>query len=773
MLVYISYKALDRTNGVDAARIADDVNAVRLNGQLIDNANRIWESYAIKSGGNVIEQAGSKGAIQIEAESLLDLNQVVNQYSLAVDMPMQVGIGMKLSESNQALTVLIQRGKEGTLLWDPTLSDQLAKADELKQNKGDNAGFEGHHTGSRHQLSDDKPHSEVGTITKEIKDAKSIAPKEKSTEANLHAHAKEQSKKDQAQKVKDDSNTDKLKGQLVQILQQIKTQTDELAQLKQVMPDVYQSLTSLVQNVILLGKEVFGNDIQKTEEVVDSLNKAISTIQPGPKVDLKAPDMGEHNAANPFANKLGWDKVHTSFDYSHLLPDKAKAEGLKMAVHHHYYENFAGDQKGRERVEAHITNKNGVKIGHVQGVVRSNDNNYFKPRKGTEPTIEPHSELHPDYKGRGLGTAAYEAVYSHAKNVLGINKVDGGSHSQDADNLHKRLSKKHGFRYVSKKYPDAEADEEYPFQPYSYTLKSEFADLNEDLIFGKGHGVIFLREPLDKSEDDLFKGLGDIAPGKGTPISIKNNQWGNADAKDSKSFDYSHVIPEKTRGEGYKLHVNHGKHGNLQYFTARVMSPKGENVGYVQAYNKGPNAIEPHSFIEKSHRGKGLGISMYEALYSRAKESGITQIKGGEHSEAAAKVHRALSKKHGLSYGAKPNPGYGDTTLNEKGPYSYALKAELDPHSVEEDPLDKGGASGETGQHPSGLQPVRVKHMPPGTVDGQKVKVKTPDGVGWISARKGLVTSAVPTDSPLLGASGSPASPQSKDAKGSASKVKT
>jgi hypothetical protein len=288
MLVYISYKALDRTNGVDAARIADDVNAVRLNGQLIDNANRIWESYAIKSGGNVIEQAGSKGAIQIEAESLLDLNQVVNQYSLAVDMPMQVGIGMKLSESNQALTVLIQRGKEGTLLWDPTLSDQLAKADELKQNKGEDAGFEGHHTGSRHQLNDNKPHSEVGTITKEIKDAKSIAPKEKSTEANLHAHAKEQSKKDQAQKVKDDSNTDKLKGQLVQILQQIKTQTDELAQLKQVMPDVYQSLTSLVQNVILLGKEVFGNDIQKTEEVVDSLNKAISTIQPGPKVDLKA-----------------------------------------------------------------------------------------------------------------------------------------------------------------------------------------------------------------------------------------------------------------------------------------------------------------------------------------------------------------------------------------------------------------------------------------------------------------------------------------------------
>lgn len=767
MLVYVSYRAFDLSNDTDAARIADDVNAVRLNGQLIDNANRIWESFAIKSGGNVIEQAGSTGSIQLEAEYLTDLDQIVQQYSLAIDKELQVGIGMKLSESNQALKVLEKRGKSGTLLWKPGLSDQLAKADTLKQNKGDNAGFEGHHTGQPHKSTDDKPKSEVSTITKEIKEAKSIAPKSKSqtTEASFHASAKDQSKKDQAQKLEDDSNIDKVKTQLVQVLQQIKTQTDELAQLKQVMPDVYQSLTSLVSNVIVLGKEVFGSDMQKTEEVVDSLNKAISTIRPGAKIDLAAPDMGEHNKANPFANKVGWNKVHSSYDYSHLLPDKAKAEGLKMAVHHHYYENFAGDERGRERVEAHLSNKNGVNVGKVQGVIRS-PITALKPRNGNEPTMEPHSELHQDYKGKGLGTAMYEAAYSHAKNVLGINKVDGGAHSADADALHKRLSKKHGFRYVSQKYPDAEPDEDYPFKPYSYTLKNEFADLNEDLIFGKGHGVYFVREPLDKSEDDdLFKGLGDIAPGKGTPISINNNQWGNADAKDSKSYDYSHVIPEKTRSEGYKLHVNHGKHGNLQYFTARVMSPKGENIGYVQAYNKGPNAIEPHSFIEKSHRGKGLGIAMYESIYSKAKESGITHVKGGEHSESAAKVHQALSRKHGMNYNAKPNPEYGETSLAEKGPYQYALKSELDPHSLEEDPLDKAGI-GNSGANPLGSHPVRVKHMPPGTVDNGKIKIKTQDGVGWVSAKKGVVTSAVATE-PLLGANTGPVSPQSKDAKSS------
>lgn len=792
MLAFISYKPVASLNQVDRAKLADDVSAVRLQNQIINHANQIWESFALKSGGSIIESAGTTGTLQIEAEYLTDLQDVVNQYSIAIKDDLQVGVGLKLSEATSALNFLVQKGRKGIFLFDPEYIElETMEKAVLGQNKGAHAGFDGHHTGSPHKAKADD-NSEITAISKEILDAKTIESKDKkkAPEATFHLKAQKQSKTDKANAQKKTINTDKLKQQLVQVLQQIKGQTNDLAVIKQQAPDIYNSLMSLVQSVITLGRSVFGevSPVIKSESVddynesvddsfntVDDLTKAISEIKPGVKLD-KNPyiPVGSINAAQYHGNP-DWKRFHQSFDYSHHLPDAAKSEGLKLVVHHHGYEHKAGNI-GRERVESVLYSKNGISLGKVEGMIKAPGRGFKEePRRAKEQVMEPHSKLAPEYQGRGLGTAMYEAAYSHAKNHLGIKKIEGSNHSADADALHKRLSKKHGFRYVSKMYPDSipgDPTDEYPYMPYSYTIKNDEFNTKDHLIFGKGHGIIFLRENLNKNED-LDKSIADIKGGPQVPIA-KKVEWGNPDDPNSKTYDYTHIIPESVRNDGYRIHVNHGGHGNLNYFTARLYDKKNQNVGYVHAFSTKPGVIEPHSFIEKPHTGKGLGVSMYEALYSKAKEAGIHTVKGGEHSAKAARVHESLSRKHGFNYKKKPNPEYGISSATEHGPYSYALKSEFDGLSdddknvIEEDitdDLDKAWGNTAGGSaNPLGIARVKYKNAPPGTQDKGKVKVKRKDGSSaWFSQKAGSI-SAQERDAPLLGANSFPVSPGSKEA---------
>ena len=72
-----------------------------------------------------------------------------------------------------------------------------------------------------------------------------------------------------------------------------------------------------------------------------------------------------------------------------------------------------------------------------------------------------------------------------------------------------------------------------------------------------------------------------------------------------------------------------------------------------------------------------------QALYAHAKGQGVTKVTGGDHTEAAARVHRKLAVKHGLDYKPKKN----DSDPTGHGEYQYALKSEpvvdLDADEIE------------------------------------------------------------------------------------------
>jgi hypothetical protein len=145
-------------------------------------------------------------------------------------------------------------------------------------------------------------------------------------------------------------------------------------------------------------------------------------------------------------------------------------------------------------------------MGHHVGYVTAHVMQPNKSRSGVK-SIEPHSELDSQYRGKGIGTSMYEAAYAHAK-TQGINRVEGGFHSEDAHKVHQRLAQKHGFKYKAwGKWANNEDPivSQFPYTGYSYNLKAEIpateaeTPWDDEHHFGPRVGLAFHRDvDLDK-----------------------------------------------------------------------------------------------------------------------------------------------------------------------------------------------------------------------------------------------------------------------------------
>lgn len=88
------------------------------------------------------------------------------------------------------------------------------------------------------------------------------------------------------------------------------------------------------------------------------------------------------------------------------------------------------------------------------------------------PSVSTISQAH---KGKGLGTAMYEALFAHGLHN-GIHTIQGDIHSTDASKVHQRLAAKHGLEYNPTLNPGAPAKAstayDSKFSAYKYILKS-------------------------------------------------------------------------------------------------------------------------------------------------------------------------------------------------------------------------------------------------------------------------------------------------------------
>lgn len=329
-------------------------------------------------------------------------------------------------------------------------------------------------------------------------------------------------------------------------------------------------------------------------------------------------------------------------DYGHLLPTEHRN---KLKLHVKKFRDGPDDAG----IIAHLTDDRGV-IGTVTG--------YLDPLDGGH-VLEPHSHLHPSYHGKKLGLAMYEALYTHAMHHLGVKKVRGGMHTTEASRVHEALARRHGMDYVARPAVNAVGHEDPALaethrRGYSYVIKSE--DLFEE------------NQVLNKMA------IRSLAP---------SNTFLASDERGIKLFDYSHLLKPEHRGK-YRLQLEdrykmHGDRAEVPFRVRLYHADDPVRVGDLNGNlslngNGDIDGIEPHSSLVPSHRGQGLGRTMYEALYTHMfHHHNLKQIKGGLHSNDASRVHQSLAEKHGLRY--IPRPHESNRIYPNKA-YSYTLKSE-------------------------------------------------------------------------------------------------
>src|ERR1700690_985887 len=509
-IIYVSYDGDGIGARIGQARLHDDVVEVKRVNQAIEAGNRAFYAFVDSTfGAEMIEVAGDEGCFMLPPDKLSEIPRIAKQYSDLVGATVSIGIGMSLSQSSKALLIAKLRGKKQLCVWVPEMQ---AEIDEAMKNLPSEAvklheAYLGHEDSDilgksadpadiQKRLQPFVPKSTPPVSLPPVRqpDVPQDAPI--NHEEEFHNIAQAQGAKDLQGQQHSKETLEQIKEGVTETLQNLRLQLPAIAQLQQTSPEAYQSIIALVQSVVSLGKETMSSLPTITKSEVEDLAKALS-MEPGKRVQSKLEPHPRAKEAKIFSR---------TFDYSHLLPADEKNSGFKLQVEHRNTMLPKGVKsipigesphllpiRPIETIHSTLHSPTGAEIGTVRGHVS---------KKGHDKLIEPHSELDAPYRGKGLGTAMYEAVYSHAKQT-GVNRVSGGVHSPDAHALHTRLSAKHGFHYKSAREPDIK-DNFFPYKPYSYALKSEMdGHENEDGFIGKGHGPIFYRdEVVNKDEGE-------------------------------------------------------------------------------------------------------------------------------------------------------------------------------------------------------------------------------------------------------------------------------
>lgn len=229
--VYISFQCDYTYQRVKMATAANEPNEVRRIHQAMDLANEIWKSWVLVCGGEVIGLDAGKGCFCINTDHIEELNEKLAQYSDAINDDVSMGVGLSIDDAEKALEASLKhKGQDKITFYSPDVEEELQEPEESAE-----LDFL---TKAEHPLQ-----NQFSNIIKEQEEAESA---KRATEELS-------------------SNRSKTKAQVVQILQSVKNNAKELETLKQDAPHLYQSIQSLIQALIMVGRELQNQPLNKSE----------------------------------------------------------------------------------------------------------------------------------------------------------------------------------------------------------------------------------------------------------------------------------------------------------------------------------------------------------------------------------------------------------------------------------------------------------------------------------------------------------------------------
>lgn len=280
-------------------------------------------------------------------------------------------------------------------------------------------------------------------------------------EEYLHQIAEQQAQKDANVAAVQHKQQLQVKQQVAQILVELRQQAPVVEQLRQQAPQIYDVMMRMTSAVVEMARQLNAPAPQEMSKS-EVMKKALASIQPGAQLP---------------GNK---------WDYSHLLSPEHRQAGYSLVVHHAAPPVVPPAQK--PGLLGRLTGKKPIepKPQYHDGPVKTTAHLLHGGKiVGGIDATQSQSALRvgeaiikdPAHRGGGRGTAMYEALLAHAKNVGRAKYAFGDVHSSSASTVHSRLAARHGLEYAPQANPRTAAapksDYDKKYLPYNYDLKSE------------------------------------------------------------------------------------------------------------------------------------------------------------------------------------------------------------------------------------------------------------------------------------------------------------
>jgi ADP-ribose pyrophosphatase YjhB (NUDIX family)/GNAT superfamily N-acetyltransferase len=200
-----------------------------------------------------------------------------------------------------------------------------------------------------------------------------------------------------------------------------------------------------------------GKDRARAVAAVAAKRKLL-LAEPGDQLERLEKAVADLPEGKPVAGSV-WKR-----DYSHLLPPTKSGEP-ELALHAYHTSRVGG---GHDVVAMlGYAGAGGKTLGYVSAATN-----------GGDPALRiGNAKLEESWRGRGLGSAMYEALLQHAHQQVGVREVAGSEHSTQAHRVHEALSRKHGLKYSADPTGRVAQGKSFPwddaFSSYRYELKAE------------------------------------------------------------------------------------------------------------------------------------------------------------------------------------------------------------------------------------------------------------------------------------------------------------
>ena len=248
---------------VGQAILSDDIEGLHHISHAINQGQNMALEWTEQFGGEMISSGGDEFLMACPPDCLEHLEDLRAQYEQTVGATLSIGVGNKPSEAGKALLVAKLHGKDQVAYYDDSMEDFL---DQVHQHVADGTGTEDEQKLDDHYIShfednhDDEHDAEA--MQEQLDPNMDKADEDQMAEDIPMDDALQDGVPDQT--VDQEQAPQTLKDKLAQCLDAIKESKDEIEQMKQSTPEIYDGYIKMLASMIDVAKMM--NQVQVPQE---------------------------------------------------------------------------------------------------------------------------------------------------------------------------------------------------------------------------------------------------------------------------------------------------------------------------------------------------------------------------------------------------------------------------------------------------------------------------------------------------------------------------